>query len=105
MYPNITEAFTMLKFLGGTSEPDFSGDLSSFQLRLNLLAVILLHQDVLLSIEDSLLPEDYSIEKMKSLSIQFFTNFMSLNTSCHGRSDFKLGRQMLQSTSDRNHFR
>ncbi len=104
--------FSIQKFLisgyrsaGGSSEPDFNGDFSSFQLRLNSLAVILLHEDVLHSMDDSSLPDDFSVDKLQNLSRQFFAQFMSFSTSHHGRNDFKHGRKILQNAIERNHFR
>lgn len=91
-------------FSGSSSEPDFSGEINSFQLRLNFLAVILLHQDVLQTSNNFRIPDETSVEKMKSLSDNFFSQFITLSASS-GRNDFKNGRQILQYSVDKNHFR
>lgn len=90
---------------GGGSEPDFSGDISSFQLRLNFLTVILLHQDVLVSSDETVLPTSSMVEEMKKISRLFFSKYITLSTSS-GRNDFNSGRQILQKAlPDRNHLR
>lgn len=91
-------------YLDGTSEPDFSGEINSFQLRLNFLAVILLHQDILHVSNESQIPDETSVDKMKMLSDTFFSQFVALFTSS-ARHDFKNGRQILQNSLDKNHFR
>ncbi|XP_065221759.1 autophagy-related protein 2 homolog A [Planococcus citri] len=91
---------------GGASEPDFSGDISVFQLRLNFLTVILLHQDILVTQNESDLPSPDLVEEMKNIANQFFTKYISLTASCGGRGDFHNARNVLQKAiPDRNHFR
>lgn len=97
---------TFGNFTGGVSEPDFNGDISIFQLRLNFLTVILLHQDILITPDESILPSAKVVEEMKEIANQFFAKYFSLTASYGGRSDFQNARNVLQkAVPDRNHFR
>ena len=70
------------------------------------MTVILLHQDILVTPDESILPSSGVVEEMKEISNQFFAKYIALIASCGGRGDFHNVRNILQKAlPDRNHFR
>lgn len=89
--------------IGVSLEPDFNGDINKFELKLNFLAIILLHQDVLLSSDEVHLPDSYMVDQMKTLAEQFFSYCSASDLSSYVRNDVRY--EQFMAVVERNHFR
>lgn len=89
--------------IGVSLEPDFNGDINKFELKLNFLAIILLHQDILLSSDDVHLPDNSMVDQMKTLAKQFFSYCLALDLSSYVRNDVRY--EQFMAVVERNHFR
>ncbi|XP_049811820.1 autophagy-related protein 2 homolog A [Schistocerca nitens] len=90
-----------------TLESDPSAEVSHFHIRMSSLAVVLLHEDVLTVCVDSdgsMLARS-SVQQMKTIANDFFSELGLFAVSGYGRKDFKEARDVFLKACQLNHIR
>nr|QSV39518.1 autophagy associated protein [Locusta migratoria] len=90
-----------------TLESDPSAEVSHFHIRMSSLAVVLLHEDVLTVCVDSdgsMLARS-SVQQMKTVANDFFSELGLFAVSGYGRKDFKEARDVFLKACQLNHIR
>lgn len=91
-------------FLVNNIDSDPTAEISHFQIRIASLALILLHEDLLVQQQDySLAPS--SVKQMQQTVDDFFQNVGPFILTAYGNKDFENARDVFEKACSLNHLR